>query len=103
LAALKGLPITGSSTAQKTDGAAPTGAPGTQRPLEILGNLAEISPGAELGTVSHYDIQPVIDTYANVDGTDLGTVTRKMETIIDKHQAELPAVRTLSCAARARP
>ena len=30
-------------------------------------------PGAELGTVSHYDIQPVIDIYANVNGTDLGT------------------------------
>jgi CzcA family heavy metal efflux pump len=90
LAALQSLPITGSSAAQKTDGAAPTGAPGTQRPLEILGNLAEITPGAELGTISHYDIQPVIDIYANVDGTDLGTVTRKMDTIIDKHQAELP-------------
>ena len=30
----------------------------------------------ELGTVSHYDVQPVIDIYANVEGTDLGTVTR---------------------------
>jgi hypothetical protein len=47
-------------------------------------------PGAELGTVSHYDVQPVIDIYANVDGTDLGTVTRKIEKIIARHKSELP-------------
>ena len=90
LAALKSLPITGASLAQKTNGAEATGAPGTPPPVEVLGNLASITPGAELGTVSHYDIAPVIDIYANVDGTDLGSVTRKMEKIIDKHQAELP-------------
>ena len=31
--------------------------------------------------MSHYDVQPVIDIYANVVGTDLGTVTREMERI----------------------
>jgi multidrug efflux pump subunit AcrB len=55
-----------------------------------LGNLASITPGFELGTVSHYNVQPVIDIYANVDGTDLGTVTRKIEKIIDQHKPELP-------------
>ncbi len=35
-----------------------------------------IEPGAELGTVSHYNVQPVLDIFTNVDGTDLGTVTR---------------------------
>jgi multidrug efflux pump subunit AcrB len=90
VAALQGLPITGSSTAQTANGAAPTGAPGASQPVQILGNLANIAPGSELGTVSHYDIQPVIDIYANVDGTDLGSVTRKMEKIIDAHKADLP-------------
>ncbi len=50
--------------------------------VEVLGNLATIAPGTELGTVSHYNVQPVLDIYANVDGTDLGTVTRAMEKII---------------------
>ena len=90
LAALESLPITGSSAAQKSNGAASTGAPGAAQPIQVLGNLAEITPGAELGTVSHYDIQPVIDIYTNVDGTDLGTVTRKMEGILARHQSELP-------------
>jgi len=45
-----------------------------------------------LGTVSHYDVQPVIDLYANVDGTDLGTVTRAVERKIAQHEQnqELP-------------
>jgi len=93
LAKLQSLPVTG-STAQLASApllnGATTGAPGASKPLQVLGNLASITPGAELGTVSHYNVQPVIDVYANVDGTDLGTVTRKMEKIIDRHQADLP-------------
>ena len=67
-----------------------TAAPGAPHPVQVLGNLATIEPGAELGTVSHYDVQPVLDIYANVNGTDLGTVTRSMDQIIEKHRKELP-------------
>jgi multidrug efflux pump subunit AcrB len=52
--------------------------------------VASVTPGAELGTVSHYNVQNVIDIYANVDGTDLGTVTRAMEKIVARHQKDLP-------------
>jgi multidrug efflux pump subunit AcrB len=90
LAALESLPISGPSAAQQANGAAPTGAPGTSRPVQVLGNLASITPGAEMGTVSHYDVQPVIDIYTNVNGTDLGTVTRSMEKIVARHEANLP-------------
>jgi CzcA family heavy metal efflux pump len=95
LAALKSLPVTSAIAAQQVAGAAQSGAqsttvPGVAAPVNILGNLASIEPGTELGTVSHYDIQPVIDIYANVDGTDLGTVTRAMEKIIARHQDDLP-------------
>ena len=90
LAALESLPITGTTAVQSANRAAATGAPGVQQPVQVLGNLAAITPGSELGTVSHYDVQPVIDIYANVDGTDLGAVTRKMEAIIARHENELP-------------
>jgi multidrug efflux pump subunit AcrB len=100
LAALEGLPVTGTAAAQKlaaagttqtgTTGASATGVPGAPAPVNLLGNLAAIQPGAEMGTVSHYDVQPVIDIYANVDGTDLGTVTRAMEGIIAGHKGDLP-------------
>ncbi len=87
LAALESLPVTGAGMAQQSGG---TGIPGAPQPAQVLGNLASIRPGAEMGTVSHYDVQPVIDIYANVEGTDLGTVTGKIEKIIAAHQNELP-------------
>jgi multidrug efflux pump subunit AcrB len=90
LAALRSLPVTGNSAARPAGDSATAGAPGAQPPLQVLGNLASITPGSEMGTVSHYDVQPVIDIFANVDGTDLGTVTRAMEGIVARHQAELP-------------
>jgi multidrug efflux pump subunit AcrB len=78
------------STQTAATGSAPTGAPGAPPPMQIVGNLSTIVPGAELGTVSHYDVQPVLDIYTNVDGTDLGTVTRAMERIIAQHKKDVP-------------
>ena len=71
-------------------GAASSAAPGAQKPVEVLGNMAAIVPGTEQGVVSHYDVQPVIDIYTNVVGTDLGTVTRAVQKIVDRHQKDLP-------------
>ena len=95
LAELRSLPVTGVVATQQANAAALSGSPstvvpGVPTPIDILGNLATIVPGTELGTVSHYDVQPVIDIYTNVDGTDLGTVTRGMERIIARHQGDLP-------------
>ena len=103
MSALKSLPVTksgntaaiasgGSTASGISSGPAPleTNAPGAQAPVQILGNMAAFQPGAELGTVSHYDVQPVLDIYANVVGTDLGTVTRDMERIVKKYEKQLP-------------
>ncbi len=113
LAALNSLPLTAPSTssaasaanagnsalATTAPGALPLGAPagststaapGASKPVQVLGNLASINPGAEEATVSHYDISPVIDLFANVDGADLGSVTRAVEKIIARHQKDLP-------------
>jgi len=87
LAALKSLPVNGAGMMQPpTGGANPTGAPGAQRPVQVLGNMATITAGTEMGTVSHYDIQPVIDIFSNVDGADLGSVTARVEEIVARHQ-----------------
>jgi multidrug efflux pump subunit AcrB len=103
LAALRSLPVTTPASAQQANsasapGAAPSAvpgapssaAPGAPSPVQILGNLASIVPGTEQATVSHYDIQPVIDIFANVNGTDLGTVTKSVDGVIARHQSELP-------------
>jgi multidrug efflux pump subunit AcrB len=81
-------PLGGVAPAQSATAA--TAAPGAPKPVQVLGNVASIVPGAEQGTVSHYDVQPVIDIYTNVEGTDLGSVTRAMEKIVARHEADLP-------------
>jgi len=98
LAELRSLPVTASASSAATvvnsstaNMPSATSAPGSaQRPVQVLGNLASITPGAELGTVSHYNVQPVIDIYANVVGTDLGTVTREVEGVIERHEKDKP-------------
>ncbi|MDE3187098.1 MAG: efflux RND transporter permease subunit [Acidobacteriota bacterium] len=88
MADLKSLPVNGNASSLPAGTmSADTAAPGAAAPVQVLGNVAHIVPGAELGTVSHYDIQPVLDIYANVEGTDLGTVTRAMEKIIARHES----------------
>ena len=90
LQSLSVTPSTGAVPYSTPSGASATGAPGSPQSVQVLGNLSSIVPGAELGTVSHYDIQPVLDIYANVDGTDLGSVTRKINAILEKHKSEVP-------------
>ena len=97
MADLKGLPVSGNAATPAVVGAggslatAPfTMAPGAARPVQVLGNVASIVPGTEMGTVSHYDVQPVLDIFTNVRGTDLGTVTRAMGKIVDEHKKDLP-------------
>ncbi|MGB8259850.1 MAG: efflux RND transporter permease subunit [Terracidiphilus sp.] len=90
LADLKGLPLPNSAQPMAASLAPATAAPGISRPIQILDNVATITPAAEPGTVSHYDVQPVMDIFANVNGTDLGSVTRKVEAILARHESELP-------------
>jgi multidrug efflux pump subunit AcrB len=57
---------------------------------QILGNVAELKRGQGLGTVSHYNIAPAIDLYGSVQGTDLGSVAREVDRIIDHDRHMLP-------------
>jgi multidrug efflux pump subunit AcrB len=57
---------------------------------QILANLATISRNAVPGTIYHYDIRPVIDVYANVQDTDLGSVSRAVNKIVAGVQKEVP-------------
>jgi multidrug efflux pump subunit AcrB len=56
----------------------------------ILASVASFSRGAEMGVVSHYDIQPVIDIFGSVQGRDLGGVARDMNPLIEQAKKELP-------------
>ena len=53
--------------------------------------MASFSRGAEMGVVTHYDIQSAIDIFGAVDGRDLGGVASDMDSIIKQSQKDLPA------------
>ncbi len=59
-------------------------------PVQILSNVASIVPGEELGTVTHYNIAPVIDIYGNVVNTDLASVDNQIEKILADARHHLP-------------
>jgi multidrug efflux pump subunit AcrB len=71
---IRNIPVTG-----------PNGAPS-----QILGNLASIKRGTEPGTVSHYNVQPVIDIYGSVEDTDLASVARRIDGIVANNKKSLP-------------
>jgi multidrug efflux pump subunit AcrB len=83
---LENIPLTGAPGLQSDATASPMGG----KPVQILGNVATITPGMQLGTVSHYNIAPVIDIYGNVVNTDLASVNSKIEKIIAASKSQLP-------------
>ncbi|HEX6565501.1 MAG TPA: efflux RND transporter permease subunit [Chthoniobacterales bacterium] len=73
LDALRNLPILGG-----------TGTP------QILANVATISRSTTSPVVDHYDIRPVINVYGNVDGKDLGYVSKQVQKLVDASKKDLP-------------
>ena len=67
----------------------PITAPGAPAP-QVLGNLATLSPAVTPALISHYNIQPVMDVYASVQGRDLGGVARDTRKIVADFQKKLP-------------
>jgi multidrug efflux pump subunit AcrB len=59
-------------------------------PPETLGNLATITPGAEMATVTHYNIASAIDIYGNVAGSDLSSVSTRINKILADMKGGLP-------------
>ena len=45
-------------------------------PPQILGNLVNVTTTARQAEISHYNVQPMINVYAAVDGRDLGSCFR---------------------------
>jgi CzcA family heavy metal efflux pump len=63
---------------------------GSGQQFQILGNLATIRRSAEQGTVSHYNARPVIDIFGAVEGTDLASVSTKVEQMVKDSKGKLP-------------
>ena len=56
---------------------------------QVLGSLATLKPVVRPVVVSHYDISPVVDVYASVQGRDLGGVSADVSRIVAGFQSHL--------------
>ena len=66
------------------------GNPGAQpAATQLLSNVATTSRGVAPLIVSHYNVQPVFDVYANIDRSDLGSVGDKVRAIVDELSPKL--------------
>jgi multidrug efflux pump subunit AcrB len=57
---------------------------------QILNSLASIRHGQESATVSHYNVQSVLDIYGSVQGRDLGGVSKDINRILADTKKDLP-------------
>jgi multidrug efflux pump subunit AcrB len=57
---------------------------------QLLSNLATVSRGVSTTVASHYNVQPVMDVYANVEQRDLGGVAHQVERIMSDVSPQLP-------------
>jgi CzcA family heavy metal efflux pump len=62
--------------------------PGTQP--QILANMVDTSTVARPAVVSHYNVQPMINIYASVDGRDLGAVADEITKMVNDVTGQLP-------------
>jgi len=67
----------------------PVVAPNLPRP-ELLGNLATIERRESPIIVNHYNVQPVFDVLANVQGRDLGGVADQINKVVNEAKSKLP-------------
>ncbi|MEJ8812554.1 efflux RND transporter permease subunit [Variovorax ureilyticus] len=57
---------------------------------QLLGNLVDAQAGRQQAIVSRYNIQPVVDVYVSVQGTDLASVASKVQALVDEMRPTLP-------------
>ncbi|MEH2306569.1 efflux RND transporter permease subunit [Nostoc sp.] len=57
---------------------------------QLLSNLAVVKRGKAAAVVNHYNVQPVFNIYANVQGRDLGGVASDIYKIVGQFQHKLP-------------
>ncbi len=67
----------------------PLSTKGVTDQAELLGNIATIERGRGFGVISHFNIQPVYDIYANVQSRDLGGVAEDIRKIVAEYEPQM--------------
>jgi multidrug efflux pump subunit AcrB len=58
---------------------------------QLLSNVAQVQRGQTSAVVSHYNVQPVFDVYANIENRDLGSVAADVDRVIAEFNHKLPS------------
>ncbi|HYS16093.1 MAG TPA: efflux RND transporter permease subunit [Candidatus Binatia bacterium] len=69
---------------------------GTPGPLQLLSNLASLERREVPAVISHSNVQPVFDVYANVQERDLGSVAAAVQRIAAELRPKLPPGHTIA-------
>jgi multidrug efflux pump subunit AcrB len=56
---------------------------------QLLGNVVEAKSGRQMPIVSRYNIQPAVDVYVSVQGTDLASVAKQVQQLVDEISPKL--------------
>ena len=51
--------------------------------VQTIGNLTEIKRAVGPANITHYNVARTFDVQANIDGTDLGSVSDAVEKLVD--------------------
>jgi multidrug efflux pump subunit AcrB len=87
---LENIPINRATPAAPAPATNSTGQQQTGPSTEILSDLATIHRGHEMAVVNHYNVRRVVDIYGNVQGRDLGAVSRDVERIRAEASKDAP-------------
>jgi multidrug efflux pump subunit AcrB len=63
---------------------------------QLLSNVVSLERAETPAVVSHTNVQPVFDIYANVQGADLGRVSDQVTKIVNEFRPKLPPGSTIS-------
>ncbi len=53
--------------------------------MQLMSNVASVERREVPAVISHYDVQPVFDIFANVQGSDLGSVSDRLERVVAEY------------------
>jgi CzcA family heavy metal efflux pump len=62
----------------------------TGKPIQLLANVASLQPTSGPAVLTHYQVVPVVDVFASVQGRDLGAVAKQVQKVVDSVQGQLP-------------
>ena len=67
----------------------------TPRPPQLLSNLVNLRRTVSAANINHYNVQPVFNIFANVQGRDLAAVAADVQRAIDAVRPDLPRGSTI--------